>query len=196
MHIDRVLGISLGLTRRGYAWAFITPNGDVRSGERCYLFDRIAAGKYMRLGFSRRDAFFGMRHDQFARFVEYALDKLPDHSVSYDIPYSLSDGHVCAEYSAQIGYLQLYCYRKKRPLVGVQRLDLNARMTGIQDATKVELVNKINERGHNVTTSSEARAIGLVYFFNPNVWLSRVTRHDYTKLGFRDIDRMGNKKNR
>lgn len=191
-----MVGISLGLSRRGYSWAYIKPDGAIRSGEIRYEFDRKVAGEYMLMGFSRRDAYFGTRHDQFASFIEKILPKLPDYRVSYDIPYELSEGHVCTEYGAQIGFLQLYCYRKKIPLIGVQRLDLNSRMTGIQQCNQVEFVNKINEKGHSVTSSSEARAIGLVYYTNPDVWLSRGKKYDYTKLRFGDINRVGDKKTR
>lgn len=196
MHIDRMIGISLGLSRRGYSWAYIKENGDIRSGEIRYVFDRKVAGQYMLLGFSRRDAYFGTRHDQFARFIERALPKLPEYRVAYDIPNDLDAGHICTEYGAQIGFLQLYCYRNKIPLTGIQRFDLHSRMTGLQRCSRSEFVNKINEKGHNVVSSSEARAIGLVYYANPNVWLSRGKKHDYTKLRFGDIDRVGDKKAR
>lgn len=191
MHIDPMVGISLGLSRRGYSWAYIEPDGSIPSGEHRYDFDRKVAGQYMLMGFSRRDAYFGTRHDQFACFIENLLPKLKGYRVSYDIPYELSEGHVCTEYGAQIGFLQLYCYRKKIPLIGVQRLDLNSRMTGLQRCNQIEFVNKINEKGHSVTSTSEARAIGLVYYTNPDVWLARGRKYDYTQLRSRNSDRMG-----
>lgn len=196
MHIVRMVGISLGLNRRGYSWAYITPKGEILSGEHRYDFDRSVGASYMRCGFSRRDAYFGMRHDQFASFIEDFLPKRKGYTVSYDIPYSLTESHVCTEYGAQIGFLQLYCYRKKIPLTGIQRLDLHSRMTGLQRPKVPDLIKRINAKGHSAVSDSEARAIGLVYYANPCFWLSKGRTHDYTKLGFGNTNWMGDQKTR